>query len=451
MASPARLEKALPTTLPADFGEWDEGARSAEPAESAPAQPAPDPDIAPTPASNAAPQPQVESGRNRFSAAQPKVYSSDKAFLDQLISMHPETGAPNRISAQHPASAGAIYEVVSPRAKSPGNRTESRPESRTESRPDRSRRTRVEVGPVRPAHRRTAGTQASALAHQALPAQPAELTAQSPALDALGLKAPARDRKRMVVMAAGAAVVLALLLLLIFTVGRARRHASSISPEQLQPVSADPSSPEDEAKPSPAAPLSAASAQAADAAQPTPTNSTQTAAAAQPTPPPTDAAAAPQVQAQMMNDQLSAPKKITPEMKANPAGDAPPATLDSTGLGGSASAGGVLSAQAAPQVQAAPPKIVNLSAGVAVGLLIQSTPPVYPTIAKGARVSGTVVLEATISKTGIIENLRVVTGPAMLRQSALDAVRTWRYRPYKVNNQPTAIDTTINVVFSLQR
>ncbi len=152
----------------------------------------------------------------------------------------------------------------------------------------------------------------------------------------------------------------------------------------------------------------------------------------------------------MMNDQLSAPAKITPEMKTKPSDDAPPATLDASGLGGSASPGSVLSAQAAPHVQAAPPKFVNVSAGVAIGLLVQSTPPIYPAIARTARVSGTVVLEATISKAGAIENLRMVSGPAMLRQAALDAVHTWRYKPYKVNNQPTAIETTINVVFKLQ-
>ena len=49
---------------------------------------------------------------------------------------------------------------------------------------------------------------------------------------------------------------------------------------------------------------------------------------------------------------------------------------------------------------------MNISAGVAGGLLIQKTAPVYPQIAKEARVSGTVVIQATISKAGTIENLR---------------------------------------------
>ena len=73
----------------------------------------------------------------------------------------------------------------------------------------------------------------------------------------------------------------------------------------------------------------------------------------------------------------------------------------------------------------------------------------YPPIAKAARVSGTVVIQATISKTGTVENLRVISGPAMLQQSALDAVRSWRYRPYLLNNEPVEVETTVNVIFTL--
>ena len=106
-------------------------------------------------------------------------------------------------------------------------------------------------------------------------------------------------------------------------------------------------------------------------------------------------------------------------------------------------------APAPPKIVQAPPKKVNISGGVAAGLLLQKTQPSYPPIAKAARVSGTVVLQATISKTGTITNLRVISGPEMLRQAALDAVRTWRYRPYLLNNEPVEVDTTVNVIFTL--
>ena len=57
----------------------------------------------------------------------------------------------------------------------------------------------------------------------------------------------------------------------------------------------------------------------------------------------------------------------------------------------------------------------------------------------------------TISKGGTIENLRVMSGPPLLRQSALDAVSNWLYRPYLLNGQPVEVETTVNVVFTLAR
>jgi protein TonB len=82
-------------------------------------------------------------------------------------------------------------------------------------------------------------------------------------------------------------------------------------------------------------------------------------------------------------------------------------------------------------------------------MLLQKTIPLYPPIAKAARVAGTVVLQANISKTGTIENLRVISGPPMLQQAAMDAVKSWRYKPYLLNSEPVEVETTVNVVFTL--
>ena len=90
-----------------------------------------------------------------------------------------------------------------------------------------------------------------------------------------------------------------------------------------------------------------------------------------------------------------------------------------------------------------------VSRGVMNGLLLFHPVPVYPPIAVAARTEGTVVLGAIISKTGSIENLRVLSGPPLLRQAALDAVAQWRYRPYALNGQPVEVETTVNVVFRL--
>jgi protein TonB len=66
-----------------------------------------------------------------------------------------------------------------------------------------------------------------------------------------------------------------------------------------------------------------------------------------------------------------------------------------------------------------------------------------------ARVQGTVVVSALISTTGHIESLRVLSGPPLLVNAAVDAIRQARYRPWTLNGEPVEVETTINVVFSL--
>jgi len=102
-------------------------------------------------------------------------------------------------------------------------------------------------------------------------------------------------------------------------------------------------------------------------------------------------------------------------------------------------------------VSAAPKGPQHITSRLAEGLLLDRVLPVYPPIARAAGVQGTVVLEATISANGTIKNLRVVSGNAMLRQAAIDAVSRWRYRPFLLNGQPIEVETTISVVFSMGR
>lgn len=90
-----------------------------------------------------------------------------------------------------------------------------------------------------------------------------------------------------------------------------------------------------------------------------------------------------------------------------------------------------------------------MSAGVAAGQLIAPIRPVYPAIARETGTQGTVVVQATISKSGTIENPRVVSGPSLLVNAALDAVRQARYRPFLLNGQPVEVETTISVIFRM--
>lgn len=105
-------------------------------------------------------------------------------------------------------------------------------------------------------------------------------------------------------------------------------------------------------------------------------------------------------------------------------------------------------------VSVAPARVsgpLRVSKGVTDGMLLAPIRPVYPAIARTAGVQGTVVVEAVISETGTIESLRVVSGPVMLQGAAVEAIRAARYRPYRLNGQPTAVETTIMVNFRMDR
>ena len=94
---------------------------------------------------------------------------------------------------------------------------------------------------------------------------------------------------------------------------------------------------------------------------------------------------------------------------------------------------------------------VRVPSTIVDGLLIRKTVPTYPPLGRAMHAEGTVTLAATISKVGTIENLRVVSGPPLLQQAALDAVKTWLYRPYLLNGEPIEVETTVNVIFTLNR
>ena len=90
-----------------------------------------------------------------------------------------------------------------------------------------------------------------------------------------------------------------------------------------------------------------------------------------------------------------------------------------------------------------------MSEGVAQALLVTRVQPVYPPLARQARIQGTVVLRAIISRDGSIENLTLVSGHPMLVPAAIDAVKQWKYQPYLLNGQPVEVDTEVLVNFAL--
>ena len=94
---------------------------------------------------------------------------------------------------------------------------------------------------------------------------------------------------------------------------------------------------------------------------------------------------------------------------------------------------------------------IRQGGAVTAASLINKVNPTYPPLARQTRISGTVRLHAIISKDGSVQQLEVLSGHPLLVQAALDAVRQWRYRPTLLNGEAVEVDTTIDVIFSLNQ
>jgi protein TonB len=151
-------------------------------------------------------------------------------------------------------------------------------------------------------------------------------------------------------------------------------------------------------------------------------------------PPPTKIQAAPTVQ----------PLVVKPG-SATKAAAAPPPPVIAAPSNSSADLSKLISADA--PLPPPTPTTVRISQGVSQGLLLKKVPPVYPPMAVQLRKEGVVQLLATISKTGEISNVKVLSGDSMLARAAADAVLRWKYRPYLLNGNPVEIETQISIVF----
>src|SRR5437868_3357063 len=178
-----------------------------------------------------------------------------------------------------------------------------------------------------------------------------------------------------------------------------------------------------------------------------------------PPPPPAAAVKVVKIQSEVINGQLRTPTKIPSKVQMIKEEEAPP-DLGAGGVpggvpggipGGSTGGvmGGILGSANAAIPKVATPQRVRVSTGVATGLLIKKVTPNYPQLAKQARIQGTVVLTAEISKEGTIQNLQLASGHPMLAPAAIEAVKQVRYKPYLLNGDPVAVETQVQVNFSL--
>jgi TonB family protein len=106
------------------------------------------------------------------------------------------------------------------------------------------------------------------------------------------------------------------------------------------------------------------------------------------------------------------------------------------------------SGQAAP---VAHPARIRVGGSVQQANLIHMVQPVYPPDATLAHISGTVTIHIVVGRDGTVQTLDVVSGPDVLKQAAVDAVKQWRYRPTLLNGEPVEVDTKVQVVFDLSR
>jgi TonB family protein len=354
MVPPEELEKAQPTTLPADFGEWDSGEDHA-------AHPANFNGFESFPAPAAAPKPPAKSATAR-------------------VAVLPVAGRSPSAAPRPPAAAYTdveqAYQAPKPKA--------------------------VKTAP---------------------PAQRAE----------------SEGKKGQTGKFVGIGAVA--LLLIVGTFGYFKMHSKTVAPSAT------------------VATQTSTQGQTPAANSETTTPSTQTVAntpAQGNTPASTDTATATETdsalraQSDKMNKQLSAPSLIRDDLKTLAGGAAPPPTsgFSPAGMEGAGTASGVFNGQGGPKVKVAAQK-VSISGTMAVGMLVRRTQPVYPQLAKQAHVSGTVMIQATVSKTGTVVNPQVVSGPPLLRQAALDAVKTWLFKPYMLDGEPTEVQTTVDVTFAL--
>jgi len=184
---------------------------------------------------------------------------------------------------------------------------------------------------------------------------------------------------------------------------------------------------------------------------------------AAPPPPPASSPApkAARVTGNVVDGRLLAPINIPSKILMVREPEAPPAGGVIGGVAGGipggqlgGTLGAILGSSSHPVVVRGPgnpaPRRVRISQGITEGMIVSKVQPVYPVIAKAARIQGVVVLKAIIDKHGNIQNLEAASGSPYLVPAAIDAVRQWRYRPYLLNGEPVDVETTVLVTFKIE-
>ena len=193
-----------------------------------------------------------------------------------------------------------------------------------------------------------------------------------------------------------------------------------------------------------------------------------------PPPPPPPPAAAPVKMVKVIPRQfdagrLMAPKAVPKDIAMIKEEELPPPSASAGVVGGvpggvaGGSVGGVIGGIIGSVPSAAPPpppppveqkkavQRIRVGGQVQQANLIRQPKPIYPPLAKQARIQGVVLFEAIIGKDGTIQNLRLVSGHPLLVPAAQEAVKQWLYKPTLLNGEPVEVATVIDVNFTLSQ
>lgn len=156
----------------------------------------------------------------------------------------------------------------------------------------------------------------------------------------------------------------------------------------------------------------------------------------------------------IQSGKLMQPRAIPKEVAVFKEAELPPDVINNTGVtggvfGGIPGQGMVAGPVAPPPPKPTAPTRVKQGGNVTAASIINQTRPLYPPLARQARIQGSVVLHAIIDKDGRVAQLEVISGHPLLVQAALDAVKQWRYKPTTLNGDPVEVDTTITVTFTM--
>jgi|HubBroStandDraft_6_1064221.scaffolds.fasta_scaffold00680_6 TonB family protein len=161
----------------------------------------------------------------------------------------------------------------------------------------------------------------------------------------------------------------------------------------------------------------------------------------------------PSVTSDMLASTLNAHPTSASRSSANPADGAP--SIDDAGAAGANSDAALPDLPSSGNVSAPPPPVVVPEQPLKVGgnvkepRLITFKQPSYPLVAKEAHIQGDILVSTQIDKAGNVVHMQVISGPTMLRQPALDALRQWKYAPSTLNGQPVSVEMQVTIKFRM--